>query len=246
MSMKKRISVAMATYNGEKYIKEQLETILACLNGEDEIVISDDGSKDATRAVIDSVDFGPVTCRVIEGPHRGVKQNFAHAIAACEGRYIYLADQDDVWDPRKVELTLPILEGGCHLLCHDAVVKNGDLSEVIMPSYFAYRGSAPGFWHNLKKNGYMGCAMAFSAELVPYILPVPDDIEMHDWWIGCINDLRFHDTVFLPEQLLSYRRHESTVTDFSRNSLPVMIKNRLVFFVHILQNCYAKRHSALT
>lgn len=69
--------------------------------------------------------------------------------------------------------------------------------------------------------------MAFERGLLPFILPIPDDIQMHDQWIGVINDRHRGGCVFLKEPLLYYRRHEETVSDFGTNTIPVMIKNRL-------------------
>lgn len=69
--------------------------------------------------------------------------------------------------------------------------------------------------------------MAFRRELVPYILPIPDDIQMHDQWIGVINDKHRGGCVFLKEPLLYYRRHDGNVSDFNKNTIPVMIKNRM-------------------
>ena len=75
--------------------------------------------------------------------------------------------------------------------------------------------------------------MALHRDLKPYILPVPDDIQMHDQWIGVINDMHRGGTVFLKEQLLYYRRHEHNVSDFGTNSVPVMIRNRLLFLYRL-------------
>lgn len=233
--MSKRISVAVATYNGEKYIKEQIESILDNLSTEDEIIVSDDGSKDATLEVLASIDCRGVEMQIIEGPGKGIKQNIANAIAHCEGKYIFLADQDDVWTKNKVEVVMTLLSSGKHLVIHDAKVVNSDMTETLMPSFFEYRGSTSGFVHNMIKNRYMGCCMAFSAELKDKILPIPDNIEMHDWWIGVLNDLIYKDSTFVKEQLLLYRRHESNVSDFSHNSVPVMIKNRIVFLKELLK-----------
>lgn len=76
--------------------------------------------------------------------------------------------------------------------------------------------------------------MAIRRELVPYILPVPDDIQMHDQWIGAVNDRHKGGCSFLKEQLLYYRRHKGTVSDFERNTIPVMIKNRIIFLRRLL------------
>ena len=82
---------------------------------------------------------------------------------------------------------------------------------------------------NIIKNTYMGCCMAFRKEVLDAVLPIPKDVTMHDQWIGVKCDLKYHRTVFLKEPLILYRRHEKNVSDFSHNSVGVMIKNRLIF-----------------
>lgn len=224
-----RISVAVATYNGEKYIREQMDSILKNLKPCDEVVVSDDGSTDSTPAILKEYQGREISVKVICGPGRGIKQNINAALCACRGNYIFLSDQDDVWTEGKAERVLKILgRNGCKLVCHDAQVMNDSLTQIRMPSFFSYRGSKPGFFCNLLKNRYMGCCMAFDRTLLSYALPIPDEIEMHDQWIGMINDMRGGNSVFLAEKLLLYRRHDANVSDFSHGSVPKMIRNRIV------------------
>ncbi len=233
---KVRISVALAAYNGKRYIREQMDSILCNLKEADEVWVSDDGSFDGTWEILQDYVSRDSRVHVIHGPKAGVIANVEYALKHCRGRYIYLADQDDVWMENKVRRVQQVFEEtGTHLIVHDCEVRNGDCSEALMPSFAAYRGGKPGFLRNLSKNTYIGCCMAFSAELLPYIFPIPKDIQMHDQWIGIINDLQFRDTVFLPDKLLWYRRHEKNVSDFSRNSLPKMVKNRVIFLKSILR-----------
>lgn len=221
--------MALASYNGERYIREQLDSILENLSSQDEIVVSDDGSSDNTWDILKSYQGKDVLLRTVRGPGRGIKQNINAALECCRGQYIFLADQDDVWVSGKVDRVLRYLgKDGCSLVCHDAKVMNDSLTEVLMPSFFAYRGSRPGFYHNLLKNRYMGCCMAFERKLLYDALPIPDEIEMHDQWLGMLNDKRGARSVFLPEQLLLYRRHEKNVSDFSHGSVPEMLRKRLV------------------
>lgn len=224
-----RISVAVATYNGEKYIKEQMDSILQNLTLEDEIVVSDDGSKDATLEILRKYQQGAIPVKVLSGPGKGIKQNIATAIKECRGKYIFLADQDDVWTKDKVEKVMQYLgKNGCRLVNHDAKVMNGTLTEVLMPSFFAYRGSKAGVLNNLLKNRYMGCCMAFDRKLLPYILPIPNEIEMHDQWIGIINEITHGKSAFIEEKLLLYRRHNQNVSDFNHGTFLQMIRKRVV------------------
>ena len=114
-------------------------------------------------------------------------------------------------------------------------MRDGTCDKVLMESFAAYRGAGAGFWRNLIKNTYIGCCMAFRASLLEYLFPIPKDIQMHDQWIGIINDLQYKDTVFIRDKLLWYRRHENNTSDFSRNTLTVMVKNRFLFLKRILR-----------
>lgn len=226
----KRISVAMVTYQGEKYIREQLDSILACLSNEDEIVISDDGSKDRTRAIIEEYKSTDKRIRLIDGPGKGVKANVENALRSCEGEYIFLADQDDIWMPDKVNLVMQELKKPkVGLVVHDAIVMDGECKEVILESFYSLKGSGAGVLKNIWRNTYIGCCMAFKRQLLEKALPIPSYIEMHDQWIGVLNDKFQYGTVFLPEKLLKYRRHGNNASGMSHYGIPRMIKNRVCF-----------------
>lgn len=227
------ISVAMATYNGEKYIKEQINSILKNLNQNDELVISDDGSKDATLNIISN--FNDNRIKVINGPQKGVIKNFENAIKNCKGKYIFLADQDDLWLDNKVEKVLETFEQRkCKAIVHDAIVVNGDMTKVIMPSYFENRKTKKGKIINFLKPSYLGCCMAISSDLLNAVFPFPDEVEMHDRWIGSIYDT-FDKVEFLNIPLIKYRRHENNVSQMHRNGVFTIIRNRLYLLKELLK-----------
>ena len=229
-----RVSVAMATYNGEKYIEEQLDSILKNLNNNDEIIISDDGSTDNTRSIIRN--YNDYRIKLIDGPQSGVKQNFANAISKCSGDFIFLADQDDIWMSNKVEMMLRAFDDyQTSLVIHDAVVFDSDSKEIIIDSFFCHRNSGPGIVKNIVKNTYIGCCMAFSSELKKYIMPIPDSIEMHDQWIGIINEYRLRKSIFIKEKLIKYRRHSNNVSQLKHFPVIRMIKNRFFFIKELLK-----------
>ena len=86
--MREKVSVALASYNGEKYIGRQIESILRNLSAQDELVVSDDGSGDGTVRVVES--FRDPRVKIVNGPGMGVKKNFENAIKNCTGKYIFL------------------------------------------------------------------------------------------------------------------------------------------------------------
>ena len=230
------ISVAVVTYNGEKYIGEQLDSILSNLGPEDEVVVSDDDSRDNTVHLLEEYEKRDARIRCIRGPGRGIIPNVEHVLRHCRGEYIFLSDQDDVWRPDKTDRVLEVFEKqNAMLVMHDARVMDGSCRQVLMPSFFAYRHSRKGAVKNIIKISYMGCCMAFRREVLDEVLPIPVDIQMHDQWIGVKCDLRYHKTVLLEKPLLCYRRHEENASDFSHNSVPVMVKNRLTFIKRLLK-----------
>ena len=231
--MRDKVSVAMATYNGEKYIKEQIESILANLEINDELIISDDGSTDNTINIIKSYKDNRII--LLNGPRKGVKQNFANAISHATGKYIFLSDQDDIWMDNKVEEVIKIFKKDhTNLIVHDAMVFDDNTKNNIYDSFFEYRKSGSGVIKNLLKNTYIGCCMAFDSKIVKNILPIPNDIEMHDQWIGMINDFYYKNTIFINKKLIKYRRHEGNVSQMHHYKFNKMLRNRLILLKSLL------------
>ena len=147
VNRKEKVSVAMATYNGEKYIKEQIETILNNLDDKDELVISDDGSSDMTIEIINKINDKRI--KLLEGPRKGLKKNFENAIKNTTGDVIFLSDQDDIWMENKVEKVLECFNNNNYILIqHDAVVVDEN-DKVIYESFAEHRKVKTGVIKNL-------------------------------------------------------------------------------------------------
>lgn len=237
-----KVSVAMVSYNGEKYIKEQLDSIFPQLEAQDEVIISDDGSDDKTLKILEEYQKCEERLRVVSGPGNGVKKNVENALKHCQGDIIFLADQDDIWKPNKVERVLQVMEEQQSMLVvHDAEVFHENLKEISMESFLTFRNAKAGVWKNIWKNGYIGCCMAFRKEVLEKVIPIPNTIEMHDQWIGILSDFYFGKSTFLKEPLLSYRRHGENSSSMQHYKIPRMIRNRFVFlwrfFGRILHIC---------
>lgn len=221
-----KCSVALAAYNGETYIEEQITSILQNLREGDEVVVSDDGSTDGTRDIVRDLAKEDGRVRLIDGPCNGLIKNFENAIAACDGDVVFLSDQDDVWHADKVEAVLACFEEtGATLVLHDAQMTDNE-RHVLSPSFFAFRGSRPGYARNLWKNSYIGACIAFKKELLTVALPFDNRIPMHDQWLGLLAEKR-GTVAFLPKVLIDYRRHEGTVTKDHHGKVSAMISNRL-------------------
>ena len=217
-----RVSVAMAAYNGEKYIKKQLESILCQLKEDDEIIISLDPSKDSTQKVIESMKDQRI--KIFQGPKKGVKKNFENALSHCQNEIIFLADQDDIWLEGKVEHVLSAFDQGASVVMHDARIVDNE-NHTICASFFEMKNVKTGIIHNLIKNGYMGCCMAFRKDLLQYVLPIPEYIYMHDQWIGMVGD-KIGKNVLIDQPYLLYRRHGKNVSDIQHGTWKEMIYKR--------------------
>ena len=235
-----RVSVAMATYNGEKYIKEQIDSILNNLEKNDELIISDDGSKDNTISIIQEMQKNDSRIKLLEGPKNGVKQNFANAIKNCSGEYIFLADQDDIWNDKKVEKVLKVFKDkNVTLVIHNCEIVNENL-EKTDKTFFEFRNSGKGIIKNIWKNTYIGCCIAFKGKMKDKILPIPNDIEMHDQWIGIINE-KYGESYFLDECLIKYRRHSNNVSQMKHYGVGRMIRNRVYFIKRYRERIVLKK-----
>ena len=220
------ISVAMAVYNGEKYLKEQIDSIEKQLREKDELVISLDPSSDQSEAIIKDYCRRDSRIRYIKGSGTGLRDNFQNAISHCRNDIVFLADQDDVWHENKVEQVLHCFtDPEVSVVMHDAVVVDAEL-QMIEPSFFEMKNSRTGALNNFVKNSYIGCCMAFRKELTKYILPFPKHLPMHDQWIGIIGDLTGKNYL-LKMPLISYRRHGNNVSGDTHASVVQMISWRL-------------------
>ncbi len=209
------VSVCMATYNGELFIREQISSILSQLGSRDELIISDDLSNDSTTNIIKS--FRDDRILLLENlNHLGVVKNFERALMTAKGDYIFLSDQDDIWLPGKVETFMKYLQQSA-VVQSDAYIVNSTL-ERSGSSYFEVANAKTGLIRNLFKNQYMGCNMALDRKVLKIALPFPDKIPMHDLWLGFVSEL-FFNTRFINEKLLLYRRHSSNFSQTATVSL---------------------------
>jgi glycosyltransferase involved in cell wall biosynthesis len=220
----------MATYNGEKYIKDLLDSILCQLDKNDEMIVSDDGSTDRTLEIIKSYQDSRIKILNNNKPH-SVIHNFENALIHASGDYIFLADQDDVWMHNKVSVAVAAL-ATTDLIVSDCAVVDSDL-KCVTPSFFQHNHSQQGFWINLYHNSYVGCCIAFRKEILRMCLPFPQRIPMHDIWLGFVAEL-FYRSRFIPQRLVLYRRHGGNISSTSQTS-PYGAGKKLSFRLNLLR-----------
>ena len=227
------ISVCMATYNGEKYLKDQLDSILKQIQSSDEVIISDDGSSDSTRYIIEEFQKEYKNIYLVDGSKRGVQKNFENALKHARGDILFLSDQDDVWKDGKVKRVLKEFEDS-QTLCvvHDCEIVDANLNST-NETFFGLKHGKPGLIVNLYKNAFIGCGMAFRKCVFEKSYPFPDHIEMHDWWIGLVASC-MGKTVFIHDSYLLYRRHGDNASSLHHYPLKKMIFNRLYFIEQLM------------
>jgi glycosyltransferase involved in cell wall biosynthesis len=227
------VSVCLASYNGEKFILEQIDSILSQISNNSEVIVSDDGSCDRTVELVKGIRDKRV--RLIQGPRRGLVKNFENALNHVSKDIIFLSDQDDIWLPHKVtEVSKKLTE--FDLVISDAKVVDQNLA-LIHDSLLDFSGarSIRSISHILR-NSFTGCCMAFNRKVLDYALPFPKYIVMHDWWIGLVA-CSFLRVCFLEQALILYRRHESNVSETAGKSSAGFIKKvhwRLVMISALL------------
>lgn len=226
--MSKKISVCMAAYNGGKYIADQIRSILAELRESDELVIVNDGSVDDTLTIIREFCASDSRVKVwTNDSNEGLLSSFQTALRHCNGDILFLSDQDDLWLEGKVRLVLDIFERArdVTLVLSDARIIDAN-GNMISESFFRQRGKfRGGIVATLLKNKYLGCAIAFRRSMLDAILPLPNDIPMHDIWIGLVNAF-YGKSYFIDRPLIAYRRHGGNVSPGRHRGIVQMIKWR--------------------
>jgi glycosyltransferase involved in cell wall biosynthesis len=227
------VSVCIATYNGEKYILQQIKSILRQLNVEDEIIVSDDESTDNTIVLIESLKDN----RIKISKNNNFKSpiyNFENALKHAVGDYIFLSDQDDVWLENKIDLMVAQMKLGYDVVVSDCEIVDENL-KTVHPSYFAFNKSGPGLLKNVLKNSYMGCCMGFSKRLLEESIPFPSNLPMHDSYIGLIGELNFK-VKFIYKPLMLHRSHSSNSSFTSKGKSNFSFTEKISFRLHLILN----------
>ncbi|OON87973.1 hypothetical protein BXO88_02020 [Oribacterium sp. C9] len=227
------VTVLLCTYNGEKYVREQIRSILDQSYRDFSIVVSDDGSKDETLNIVrELMEAHPGKISLIEQvpPTGSAERHFLRLFADRQygdGDYIMLSDQDDVWNPDKMEKTLREMQAlevifgkEKPLLVHcDSEVVDQEL-RAISPSYVEYQKMTPerkALNQLLVQNNVVGGAMMVNRALAELIKEVPEHCVMHDQWLALVA-AAFGEIRFISESLYKYRQHGNNVLGAEKGS----------------------------
>lgn len=235
------VHIVMATYNGAAYLEEQIESLLGQTYKNITIEVCDDGSSDETCSMIQRYCEGDDRISLHRNEENlGYVKNFLEGIRRSSAPYIMLCDQDDIWDPDKVEVTL-------HAMKQEESV-NDDVPVLVFTDAMNYNsdsGEETGRFHKTShldtkkvdtahlfmENKCIGCTVMVNRQILPFLSRFPEEIRVHDWWLALICS-HFGKIVYVDQPTLRYRQHGgnmiggSSFADYVKNRLAGIAKQR--------------------
>ena len=229
--MRKRcghIEILLSTYNGEYYLTSFINSLLRQDYTDWSLIIRDDGSTDKTKNMLMSLQSSrPDKFRVVESPlgNIGVVESYSTLLRISSADYVMMADQDDIWLPGKVRLTLDAMRrqeqkaaAGRPILVHTNLTVVDQNLRTLAPSYWAYQGLVPSrgrrFPRMMVENVVWGCTAMLNRPLIGLLGNIPEGADHHDWWIGLVA-AALGDIVSLQEPHILWRRHGQNVSYIS-------------------------------
>lgn len=213
--MEEQIDILMATYNGEKYLKEQIESILNQTYKNIRLVISDDCSKDGTMEILKQYEQDERIKVHYHEKNQGYVKNFEYLLKQVNNNVYMLSDQDDVWLPEKVEKSYKtLIENDADLVFGDLEVVDENL-KTMHKSFNKYmlldrkiKKYINSYKVNYLYNCVTGCTLISKSKWIKEIVPIPTDSKylIHDYWMGLIIALK-GKLAYMPETYIKYRQH---------------------------------------
>jgi glycosyltransferase involved in cell wall biosynthesis len=224
------VDILLASFNGEQFIAEQIESILHQSYPNIRLIIGDDESFDGTGAIIRryAEKYPDKILPIFFDENVGVTQNFSRLADYAEAPYVMLADQDDIWFPKKVEITLKaMLEAEAlygeemPLLVHTDNIVIDNAKNVLAKSFRKYSDINPSrtlLRQVLMQNVALGCTIMINKRLLDLSFPVPTEADVHDYWIGLVASV-FGKFVYIDRPTLYYRQHGNNIYGAYRHRL---------------------------
>ncbi len=253
MHNKTEVAILLATYNGERFLQEQLTSIFAQSYQDFTLYVADDASSDTTVEIVRKFQekYPQRIHYTINDRRVGFVKNFENLLEKTKEKYIFFCDQDDIWLPSKIEAELKAMKEAEQKFPNRPIMVHSDLSMIdengvnVSNSYFSFRGYTlkmhKDLGHILGPCGVIGNTMLINQHLRSRVLPFPSTLDAHDYWIAVVNEL-FGIRVTLNTPLVAYRIHQ-TNTSNSTHSL----KKKKKFFSRDIQlpNMHTKRKEFL-
>jgi len=210
------VSIALCTYNGSAFLKEQLDTLVNQTYTNIEVVVVDDCSTDNTFAILEDYSSRYPQFRLFKNSSNlGFTANFEHAVRLCKGELIALCDQDDIWDLRKIELQVEAIKDNVFIY-HDSEFIREDgagMNKKMSDLMNLYRGGEPEVF--LFFNCVSGHSILMKKELVDEAFPLKKSF-FHDWWLAYVAT-NIGKIDFIPQCLVKYRQHDNNDTNILRS-----------------------------
>jgi glycosyltransferase involved in cell wall biosynthesis len=232
-----KVSIVLCSYNGEKYISDQVESILNQTYSNFELIISDDCSSDTTVSILRRYEKLDSRVKVIENSMNvGLAKNFERGLMMATGEYIAMSDQDDYWLPTKIESQTSYLEQheGVGLIFHDSLIVEHDLKESsgsflekigirrVLLNYIRNNWSI-NIKFLLNENCVQGATMFFRSDLKKYLIPIPENVPFVDVWVSLVT-VAVSRITYVDEMLIKYRQHNSNTIGASARGLKFYIE----------------------
>lgn len=216
-SRKELVSIPLATYNGERFLRKQLDSIYGQTWDYFEVIAADDCSSDSTVAILEEYHQRYGLIYSINERNLGFVRNFERLLGRCSGDYIALADQDDIWLPDKLTKLVATI-GDASLVYSDAKFIDSDDNEVtgrLLDEAGVRLPDGKPFEQLVCSTCVTGCTVLFRSGLLELALPIPPYETYHDWWIA-VSATRMDGIRRLDECLTLYRQHDSNITGANR------------------------------
>jgi len=232
--MKSLISIAMTTYNGSKYLKEQLDSIYSQTYKNFEVIVVDDVSTDQTVHILEQYKRKHKLIYFVNDTNMGVTKNFEKAISMCSGKYIALADQDDIWLPKKLEILHKNISDASLIYSNACIInEKSEIQKKTAKEIYSLYGldsSTKDVYNYIVLNSFiLGCSVLFKQELVKDLIPIFQTSRNHDWWLTVCAYKR-SGINYIDEILIKYRHHDN---NYSR-------QGDKASFIHKIFNFYSK------
>ncbi|MDA8920547.1 glycosyltransferase [Porticoccaceae bacterium] len=229
-----KLSVLLASYNGERFIAEQISSILDQLLSEDQLIISDDGSTDRTREIVSS--FNDARMTILEGPREGINANFINAYEHASGDAVLFSDQDDIWLPGRAQLYRDRLVLYDFVICDAEIID--EQGQMLDRSYFQKNRTPKTFFGNSLRCRTLGCCIGFRREVIGEQLNIYRDYDTlpFDYSLTLLS-LFYFKVYFSKEPYHQYRRHNTNYSaggEKSKSTFWRMATFRIRVLIYVL------------
>lgn len=207
----KKIDILMATYNGEKYLVEQLDSIINQTYRNWNLLIRDDNSTDKTLEIIQNYHKKDKRIKILKDNkgNLGIVRNFEELLKSSESEFIMFSDQDDIWVENKLDMYLKMIEkikNKGFMIHSDAILFDKNKSNILKETFISKKAINRGLENVFFNYFVQGATILISKEIKNFILPFPKEVYLHDRYIHLISEL-FFERIFVNKALIYYRQH---------------------------------------